>query len=103
MLKRLKIWLELAQRRPGGRRQDDFLRLRLRHRAGRRQPHTMRRLGIVVRGCLIGRDAGQKEPRVELPRVDGRRYPMGEQDERVERQPQMFDDDRVARAGFRGK
>lgn len=91
--------LELAQRRPGGRRQDDFLRLRLRHRAGRRQPHAMRRLGIVVRGCLIGRDAGQKESRVELSRVDGRRHPMGKQDERVERKPQMFALDGEAHRG----
>ena len=67
---------------------------------GGREPHTVRRLGVVVRRRLLGRDAAQEEAGVELPRVDWRRHPVREQHERVERQTQMLAlDDEAHRRG----
>ena len=42
------------------------------------------------------RDARHEESGVELTGVDRRRHPVGEQDQRVERQPQAFRLDEIA-------
>ena len=88
--------LELAQRGPGGRRQDDFLRLRLRDRA---PPSATRyassRHHRVPAFDRVGHGPGRTACRTA--RVDRRRHPMGEQHKRVEGESQMFalDDGRI--------